>query len=268
MNMIQKVGADLKVKLPTELVDSLLTFYKEIKEKFYLDKHEPAELNGGKFAEICFRILQHETANGVYTPVGQQISQLAQELRRFEQLPVASAIDSYRIHIPRTLTIMCDVRNKRGVAHPNVEISPNHSDSSLLAICADWVMAELFRVHYQCAPDEAQAIVDSLVERRLVLVHEVEDVKRVLLPNISPKDEILLLLYAEHPRKVREVDLLAWVEVKSRDKTKYRERYLDVLHQQKLIEYRKDEWCLILPPGVRYVEGRYQGWLDELNKEI
>lgn len=268
MTMLQRVEADLKVKLPDELVDALLTYYEEIKEKFFLGKHEPSELNGGKFAEICIRILQHETTSGVYTPVGQQIHQLSQELRRFEQLPVSSTNESYRIHIPRTLTIMCDIRNKRGVAHPNLDISPNYSDANLLTTCADWVMSELFRIHYQCTPGEAQAIADSLVQRRLVVVHELKDVKRVLLPDISPKDKALLLLYTEHPGSVLEVNLLDWAEIKSKDKTNYRVRYLEVLHQQKLIEYRKDKWCLILPPGVRYVESRYQGWIDELNKEL
>ncbi len=162
---------------------------------------------------------------------------------------------------------MCDIRNRRGVAHPNVDISPNHSDASLLANCADWILAEFFRIHYQCSPDEAQTVVNSLIQRRLVLVHEVEDVKRVLLPEMSPRDKTLLLLYTEPAGEVLEVDLLAWLEVKSKDKTKHRDRYLSVLHQEKMIEYRKDEWCLILPPGVRYIESRYQSWLDEFNKE-
>ncbi len=148
MNTLQTIKTDLQTKLPAELVDALLAHYVEIKEKFYLNKHEPSELNGGKFAEICFRILQHETANGVYTPIGQQISQLAQELRRLEQLPVTNAIASYRIHIPRTLILMCDIRNSRGVAHPGVDINPNHPDASLVTSCADWVLAELFRIYY------------------------------------------------------------------------------------------------------------------------
>lgn len=268
MNTIQKISADLKKKLPAELVDALLTHYQEIKEKFYLDKHEPSELNGGKFAEICFRILQHETASGVYVPVGQQIPQLAQELRKFEQLSASSAINSYRINIPRTLTLMCDIRNNRGVAHPGVDINPNHSDATLVTSCADWILAELFRIHYQCSPDEAQSIVDSLVQRRLVLVQEVGDVKRVLLPNLDPKNKILLLLYTEHPDKVLEADLLDWLEIKTKDKHNHRTRYLEVLHKEKLIEYRQGEWSLILSPGVRFVESNYQQWLDELNKEI
>ncbi len=98
-------------------------------------------------------------------------------------------------------------------------------------------------------------------------MQEVGDVKRVLLPTLTPKDKTLLLLYTEYPGKVLEADLLAWMEVKSKDKTNNRTRYLEPLHQERLIEYRQDEWILILLPGVRYIESRYQGWLDELNKE-
>ena len=264
MTPLEKITADLKARLPHDLVDALLKHYKEIKENFYLNRHEPSELNGGKFAEIGIRILQHETGSAI-TPIGQQIGNVAVTLKSFDQVATSRAIDSFRIHIPRTLIVMCDVRNKRGVAHPNVEVNPNYSDASLLVSCADWVMAELFRIYYNCPLDEAQAIVNSLMQRRLLLVHEVDDVKRVLLPDMSPRDKVLMLLYTEHPRKVSEADLLVWAEVGT-NKKNWRDRYFLPLHKEKKVEYRKEEWFLLLPPGVSYVEANYQKWLAELNK--
>jgi hypothetical protein len=263
--MFQKVRTDLQSRLPLELVDALLLSYEEIKQSFYLGKHEPSELNGGKFVEACFRILQYETNAGNYTPVGAPIRNLIGKLRDFEQIPTASATDSFRIHIPRTLLAMYNIRNKRGVGHLGGDVNPNRADASLLVACADWVMAELFRIYYQCSLEEAQMVVDALVQRRLSLIHELEDIKRVLLPNLYYRDQTLLLLASEFPDEVPEADLLIWIEPK--DKSDYRRRILRTLHSERMIEYEEPNWCKILPPGLRYVENQYHHWLKKLNKK-
>lgn len=263
--MLQKVRIDLQARLPSELVDALLSSYEEIKQNFYLGKHEPSELNGGKFVEACIRILQYETNSGKYTAIGISIWNLIGMLRDFEQIPSANARESFRIHLPRTLLAMYNVRNKRGVGHLGGDVNPNRVDASLLVACADWVMAELFRIYYQCSLEKAQTVVDALVQRPLSLVFELENTKRVLLPRLSYKNKTLLLLASEFPDKVSESDLLAWIETK--DKPRYRRRILRTLHSERMIEYEEPNWCKILPPGLRYVDAQYLHWISKLNKE-
>ena len=212
MHMLQKVRRDLESALPSELVDALILSYERIKQNFYLGKHEPSELNGGKFVEACVRILQHETTGGNYTAIGKRIPNVIAILRGFEQIPGSAAIDSYRVHVPRTLTAMYNIRNKRGVGHLGGDVNPNSADATLVVACADWVMAELLRVYYQCSLEEAQATVDALVQRRWVLVHPVGGLRRVLLPRLSYKDQTLLLLAYEYPGEVLDSDLVAWTE--------------------------------------------------------
>lgn len=263
--MLERVASDLKSKLPAELVDTLLTSYDELKRNFYLGKHEPAELNGGKFCEVCIRLLQCETNGGKYTPIGISISDLIGKLRDFERVPATMASESYRIHIPRVLTAMYNIRNKRGVGHLGGDVNPNSADASLLAACADWVMAELFRIHYQCSLDEAQSIVNALVQRRLTLVHELEKVKRVLLPSLSHKDQTVLLLASIYPKRASENELLSWIE--PANKSRYRNKVLRLLHNERLIEHDESGWCIILPTGLHYVAYQYPAWLAKLNKE-
>jgi hypothetical protein len=263
--MLQKIKTDLQSRLPPELVDALLLSYSEVKQNFYLGKHEPSELNGGKFVEACFRILQYETSAGSYMAIGTPIQNLIGKLRAFEQIPSTNAIESFRIHIPRTLLAMYNVRNKRGVGHLGGDVNPNRADASLLVACADWVMAELFRIHYQCSLEDAQTLVDGLVQRRLSLVYEIEDTRRVLLTGLSYKDKTLLLLVSAFPDKVSEADLLVWIE--PTDKSSYRRRVLKALHSERMIEYEEPNWCRVLPPGLRYVETQYLRWVSKLNKE-
>jgi hypothetical protein len=264
--MIQQVATDLASRLPVELVNALLSSYEEVKQNYFLGKHEPSELNGGKFCEACVRILQLETGAGVYTPLGVSISNMLGELRDFEKLPQTAANESYRIHIPRVLIAIYNIRNKRGVGHLGGDINPNVVDATIIASCADWVMAELFRIHYQCTLDEAQQIANSLVQRRLVLVYEFEQIRRVLLPSLSHSDQTLLILASLYPEKASEENLLIWIE--PANQSRYKSSILSNLHAERLIEYdERAKWCVILPTGLKYVTSRYPTWLAQLNKE-
>lgn len=260
--MIEKVSNDLKSKLPPDLVDALLASYDEMKQNFYIGKHEPSELNGGKFCEACFRILQHETNGGSYAPIGTSVSDLIGKLRDFEKLPATSTNESFRIHIPRVLVTIYNIRNKRGVGHLGGDVNPNSTDSSLLVACADWVMAELFRIYYQCSLEEAQGIVNAIIQRRLNLIHEIETTKRVLLPSLSSRNQTLLLLSSIYPNKALVNDLISWIEPSN--KSRYQNDVLQQLHKDRLIEYDKSGWCIILPTGLSYVSSQYSIWLAKL----
>jgi len=261
MKMIEQVSTDLKSGLPSELVDALLTTYDELKQNYFIGKHEPSELNGGKFCEACYRILQFETNNRIYTPIGDEIKDLIGKFRSLENLPTGSVHESFRIHIPRVLVAMYNVRNKRGVGHLGGDVTPNLIDSSLLIACADWVMAELFTIYYKCSLDEAQKIVNAFAQRKLILVHEIEDIKRVLLPSLSQRDQTLLLLSSVYPEKVTSDDLVKWIE--PGNKSNYKNIVLRKLHVDRYIEYRSG-WCVALPTGLNYVSSQYPIWITDL----
>jgi hypothetical protein len=260
--MLEKVSTDLKSQLPVELVDALLSSYDELKQNFYVSKHEPSELNGGKFCEVCVRILQYETNAGVYTPIGTSISDLIGKIRDFEKIPAVGMNESFRIHIPRVLVAIYNIRNKRGVGHLGGDVNPNSSDSSLLVACADWIMAELFRIYYQCPLDEAQEIVNALVQRRLILVHNIGKIKRVLLPTLSQRNQTILLLSSIYPEKASLDELVQWIEPSN--KSRYRNDILRKLHKDRLVEYDELGWCMILPTGLNYAASQYFGWISKL----
>ena len=260
--MIEKVSNDLKLRLPPELVDALLASYDELKQNFYIGKHEPSELNGGKFCEACFRILQYETNSGVYTQIGVSVSDLIGKFRDFERLPATPTNESFRIHIPRVLITIYNIRNKRGVGHLGGDVNPNSADSGLLVACADWVMAELFRIYYQCSLEEAQDIVNAIIQRRLNLIHEIENVKRVLLPSLSIRNQTILILSSIYPSKATVEDLVTWIEPSN--KSRYQNEVLRKMHKERIIEYNSSGWCTILPTGLSYIASQYPIWLAKL----
>lgn len=248
---------DLYKAYPQELVDALLGSYIIIKEHFYLGRFESAELNGGKFVEACVRILQY-SSSGSYTPIGQEIKNMIDTLRKFEQLAATSCLESYRIHIPRNLMAIYNIRNKRGVGHLGGDVNPNMADSILITSVCDWVLAELFSINFNSTLDEAQNTVDSLVQRKIPLVYSYNGVTRVLNQKLSLKNQTLLLLAEYYPKRVLERELVRCLEPSN--VSYYRREVIKPLHKERLIDYSLNEGCFILPGGLKIVENNLIQW--------
>lgn len=207
--MLEQIRTYLKGHLPSDLVDFFLNSYKEIKENYLLERNEPSELNGGKLVEACYRILQQETT-GSFTAPGVNTPDMIGKLRAFEQLGSTAFIESFRIHIPRTLATIYNIRNKRGVGHLSGDVNPNQVDATLISACADWVLAEFLRIYYSCSLNDAQKMVDAISVRPTFLVHEVVNLKRVLNPDLKQKDQVLILLASSYPNSVSDENLIKW----------------------------------------------------------
>lgn len=260
--MIEEFRLDLEKVYAPELVQELLDSFTEVKENYYLGKHEPSELNGGKFVEACVRILQLEIT-GKYTPIGNKLPSVVDELRRFENSS-KQIDDSLRLLIPRVLIGIYDIRSKRGVSHLG-KINPNYADSTLIVTTASWVLAELYSIHSTIPISEAQKIVDDLVERKLALVHDLGDVKRVLDPSLTSKLQTLILLYSVYPNSLSVDELIESIEYSK--PSVFKKQILGKLHKDRIIDYSiEEQTCTILPPGLKYVEDRYETWVNKFNE--
>ena len=244
------VHASIAALTTNDLADSLLNELDELTRRFDLGDFQPSELNGGRFAEAAFRICEF-VCTGTHTPIGRTLPRVDQLLRTLEQTSAATADDSFRLHIPRSLRLIYDLRNKRDVAHLGVGVSPNFADASLILACASWVTAEIVRISHQCDITMAQTIVDNLVQRRTSLIWTEDDIVRVLDPSLSYRDKVLLILYDLQPDWVEESKLFGWVEYSNM--TQFRRSVLGKLHDDALIHYA-DGSARILPPGNTYVE--------------
>jgi hypothetical protein len=93
---------------------------------------------------------------------------------------VTSAPDSVRFHIPRTLRLIYDVRNKRDVAHLADGIDPNQQDATLVVRNMEWVLAELVRLCHNVSPAEVHGIIADLVSKDVPLIQVFDGFPRVL----------------------------------------------------------------------------------------
>ena len=234
----------LGAKLPAELLKLLLDAHSEMVERKLRGDLEPSELNAGKFVEAAFRVLEAATQGGTYTPLGTQLG-TGNLIKTLENLPTGTFDDGIRIHIPRTLRAIYDVRNKRGGGHLSGGVSPNRMDSSFVCAACDWVLAELIRLFHGCSTDEAQSMVDALAERRIPLIWQTGNTVRCLNPSLKRREQVLAILYALG-RAAGEEELRKCVEYSN--KSMFRSKVLGALHKERLVEWNREDGSVCLSP--------------------
>jgi hypothetical protein len=154
------------------------------------------------------------------------------------------------------LPALYEIRNNRNVGHVGGDVDPDLMDSSAVVSMASWILAELVRVFHGVTTEEAQCVVDNLAERRIPMVWKSGNIRRVLNPRLSLKDQILLLLGSVAGKASLE-QLLTWTGYK---KKAYFLRLLRKLHEDRHLEFNEQIGEVeLLPPGVDYVS-------DVLNK--
>lgn len=251
--MESRIAAELSRSMDRPLVDALLRAYRSLTENYHLGRWRPGQLEAGDFAEVCYRIIQWLTSSPpAYDPLGAHIPNLPAKLRNLENLPTTYHA-SLRLHIPRTLLLMTDVRNQRGVAHTAGEVSPNVADASLLLAGCGWVLAELLRLNFSCAPDEAQRLVDSLVVRRTPLLQEFGGFLKILNPALPVVAKVMALLYQRGPDGARNEELSRWLQLTSSQEPSLRAS-LSRLDRGRGWIYRADGRNFITLAGIAWVE--------------
>src|SRR5436309_8117502 len=159
--MLQQVRQGLTTSLNSQLVDELLAAYQEAKRNYYLDGLRLSAVEGGRFCEAAFRLLQQITT-GTFDALGTQLD-TERLIRTLGNLPCGQYPDSVRLHVPRALRVVYDIRNKRDNAHLADGIDPNLQDASLVVAILDWVLAEFVRLYHSVSPNEARNMVESIV---------------------------------------------------------------------------------------------------------
>lgn len=230
--------------LPPGLRDPLLDEYRSIVQNYFEHRWSPSELSGGRLCEIVYTVLDGY-AKGKYASKPTKPSNFVQACRTLEAN--TGVPRSFQILIPRLLPALYEIRNNRGVGHVGGDVDPNHMDATAVLTIANWVVAELVRVFHALAITDAQKVVDSLVERRTPLVWEVGSVKRVLAPDMSLQDQVLVLA-STAAGPVAVADLLNWTDYKDEA---YFKRLLRKLHSTRLIEFTEASATVeLLPPGT------------------
>lgn len=234
--------------IPAELVRALLDAFAEAKRRFYRDDLRPSEIEGARFSEAVFRVLEWATTQ-TYTPLGGTLPKVPALMGRLEQ--TVTAPESVRFHMPRALRLIYDVRNKRDVAHLGDGIDPNQQDATMVVRNMEWVLAELVRLYHNVAPATAHGMIVDLVSKDIPLIQEFDGFPRVL-KQMKASDHNLALLYWRGSEGASLEELRSWARAAMRTNLK---RTLGNLDVKDLVHLRGDRYVLT-HVGERDVEER------------
>ena len=242
----------LAVSLNDRLVDELLTAYNEAKRNHYLGGHRLSAVEGGRFCEAAYRILQDKTT-GSFTPLGRSLNanKVAQQLAG---LPVGSFSDSIRLHIPRALRVIYDVRSNRDAAHLADGIDPNIQDSNLVVGILDWTLAEFVRIYHGISPAEAHELIAGLVTRSAPVIEDFDGFLKVLNPRLHAGDHCLVLLYQRDRVGATYDELKKWARPPMRGQL--RRTLHRLVHALALVHCDKEGYRITIA-GKRQVEKRH-----------
>lgn len=247
--MIEEIQASLSAGHDAKIVDELLAAYTDAKAEFYLGGHRLQAVEGGRFCEAAFRLLEEETT-GSFTPLGKQLNTEGL-IKALALLPAASHPDAIRLHIPRTLRVIYDIRNKRDAAHLADGIDPNLQDATLVIASLDWSLAEFVRLWHRVPASEAQKIVEDLVTRRVPVIQDFDGYLKVLNPDLTRGQHVLALLYQRGSEGASVEQLRTWARPAMRDKLSV---IVDRLEHQLNYIHRSDSMVRITERGMAYVE--------------
>lgn len=231
--------------LPSELVTNLIEEFKKIHQNYFLGKWDSSQLNGGRFGEAVLRILEFKNTSN-FTPIGTEVPRRTIVTQIVHN---TSLSDSLRLYIPSLTELIMDFRNNRNVAHLGT-IDVNGMDSSLVINAANWILAEIVRIEGGTSPEEAQKIISKIIERKTPIVEEIGGRLKILDPNLTSKEQILVLSYQKYPERMSENDLFSWVSEKNR--TRFRQTLIQ-LDSDKLIDYHNQE-VMLTKRGLIWVE--------------
>lgn len=249
MTSFVEIEHGLKKSFDGKLVDELLAAYNDAKRNFYLGGLRLSAVEGGRFCEAAFRMLE-QAVGGSFTPIGTQlrtekiIATLAQSTQ---------ASDSIRLHIPRALRVVYDIRNKRDAAHLGDGIDPNEQDATFVSSTPDWILAEFVRLHHGVSANQAQQIIGNLVARRAPTVEDFAGFLKVLRTDLQVSDRVLLLLYERGAERASFEQLSTWVHPKMRKNLR---RTLDQLEHDRAFIHSEVDKFQITKSGIQEAERR------------
>lgn len=207
--MLEQIAAGLKAHFPGKLIDELLSAYQDAKHNFFLGGLRLSAVEGGRFCEAALRMLEHAT-KGVSTDLGRMLDseKLIVTLSNYSKTQFS---DSIRLHIPRAIRVVYDIRNKRDAAHLADDIDPNLQDATLVVSNLDWILAEFIRLYHNVSANEARKIIEGLVTRKVPAIEDFDGFLKVLNPELPVSGYVLVLLYERGSTGATYTELEKWV---------------------------------------------------------
>src|SRR5579863_4553049 len=165
--------------VPDPFRSRLLEKYIGLRDAFAGGTFDAVGLRSGVFAETLLRWLQ-QALTGTHIAFGTHIVNFGAECEKLQNLPKTAGHESLRLILPRAISFLYTIRNKRGIGHAGGDVEANRIDAATCVRVSDWCLCELIRHYHGVSLEEAQALIDAISTREVPSVWSVNGRIRVL----------------------------------------------------------------------------------------
>jgi hypothetical protein len=194
MGLVEKRAmlAGLSPPLDHLLASQLLDEFISAERRFIQRDWEPAELDGGQFAEIAARILYHQDSGNLnHTKEFNECLKYIDDDKATHQItPRHDAM-----HVSRVLRNIYKFRSQRGAVHISPSYQANHMDAKFIIEAVRWVMNEILRRFWNGDRERVAKAIRELLQFDVPCIGLFEDVVLVQRTDLTTEEEVLVLLH-------------------------------------------------------------------------
>ena len=174
--------------LATQLLDEFVS----LERRFIQRDWEPAELDGGQFAEILARILYHQDSTNLNLakPFADACGCIINDQVTHAVLPRQDAL-----HIVKVLQTVYKFRSQRGAVHISPSYGPNHMDAKYVVEAVRWCMNETLRIFWTGDRDAVARAIRELLQFDVPCIGKFEQTLLVQRTDLTAEEELLVLLH-------------------------------------------------------------------------
>jgi hypothetical protein len=187
-NLITELGAVVDPAFAHAIVES----YVEMQQRFLAGDWKPAELDGGRLCEALTRAL-YQLDSGAITH-SQLPKELCEKLEDERNIRPHNLALADRVHLCKAISLVYKFRSARGPVHISPVYTANYMDSMLVLHAGKWLFAEFLRIAWKTDQQIVSDTIARIVQLQHTFIHELDGKPLVLIPGISAREEILLLI--------------------------------------------------------------------------
>jgi hypothetical protein len=186
--LVGQLAPPLDSQLAQQLVDEFIS-----QEKRFIQRDwEPGQLDGGQFCEALTRILYHMDSGNLNR------SKDDDECLKYvanEQVPHLLQPRQTALHLAKVIRTVYKFRSARGAVHISPTYQANHMDSKLVLEGVRWLFAETLRIWWKDDREKVAAAIRELLQFDVPAIGKFDDILLVQRTDLSPSNEILVLLH-------------------------------------------------------------------------
>lgn len=186
--LLNSIAPPLDALLANQLLDEFIS----LERRFIQRDWEPAELDGGQFAELLARILYHQDT-GNLSP-NKEFKHCCQYIEDESQKHLIT-LRRDALHLVVILKAIYKFRGQRGAVHITPDYAANQMDSKVMIEQVRWCMNETLRIFWQGDRELVAKAIREILQFDVPCVGIFENIILVQRTDLSPSDEVLVLLH-------------------------------------------------------------------------